>query len=227
MKTKKNLFKISLTFICLMVFTCAFAQKPFAGPSDATTPAPTAGSAVQKIVGSNESITITTTPVAGATYQWFKKDVSGTMQLVQDGTTNTYTETPTSKGYYTYQVVEANTNGCSSVSSDPFVAYVLPGWTASITASSTSICEQAHTSSVLTALPAIDDNFKYTYQWTRNGIAITGATNNTYTVTEAATGAVVFGVTVGSKLSVTAGSTATQSINVIALPAKPQVVAGL
>eukprot|EP01037_Dinobryon_pediforme_P003834 gene3834-3883_t len=180
------------------------AGQPVVGPSDATSPAPTLASAVQKIIEDNGSISLTAPVVSGITYQWFKKDASGTMQLL----------------------VESNSSGCTSVGSDLFNVYVIPAWTASITASTASVCEQAHTTSVLSALPASSGIVTYTYQWTRNGAPIAGATGNTYTVSETTAGAVNYGVSVTSSLSKTV-QTASQSITVTPLPAKPTIVASL
>jgi len=227
MTHKKTILKSLFTLLCSLAFCAVFAQKPFAGPSDATTAAPALASAVQKIVNSNGSISLSTAAVTGNTYQWFKKDATGTMQLVQQGTGNTYIEAAAGKGYYTYQLVEGNITGCTSVASDPFTMYVLPDWTASITSSANIVCEQAHSTSTLTALPVSDDNFAYIYQWTRNGAAIAGANSNTYTVSETAAGNVNYSVVVTSKLSAASNSTASQAITVIALPTKPTVVAGL
>lgn len=223
----QTILRASFTLLCSFAFCAVFAQQPFAGPSDATTAPPALASAVQKVVNSNGTISLSTTAVSGNIYQWFKKDATGTMQLVQQGTGNTYTEAAAGKGYYTYQLVEGNSTGCTSVASDPFTMYVLPDWTASITSSANTVCEQAHSTSILTALPASDSNFAYTYQWTRNGTAITGANSNTYTVSETAAGSVNYGVVVTSKLSQASNSTASQAITVIPVPTKPIVVAGL
>ena len=226
MATTRIIFKLTFTVLFTLVYVSVFAQQPVVGPSDATSPAPTLASAVQKIIEDNGSISLTAPVVSGITYQWFKKDASGTMQLVQQGTNNNYTETASGKGYYIYQLVESNSSGCTSVGSDLFNVYVIPAWTASITASTASVCEQAHTTSVLSALPASSGIVTYTYQWTRNGAPITGATGNTYTVSETTAGAVNYGVSITSSLSKTV-QTASQAITVTPLPAKPTIVASL
>jgi len=227
MKNNLTFLKAALTFLLVVVITSAFAQTPFSGPSDGTTAPPATAAAVSQVICNGSQIQLKTTATAGYTYQWYKKNpVGGAMQMVQQGTSNTYTETPTGAGYYTYQLVELNSNGCTSSSSDPFNVFVLPPLTAGITASATNICASGQTSSTLTASPVNDANYTYTYQWTRNSINISGATSNTYVVNESAVGSVTFGVIVSYTLNGNCNSTATQVINVIALPTKPVIVTG-
>lgn len=221
-----RIFKIAAIILMMLPAVAALAQTPFAGPTDATMAPPTAANLVQKVISDGDKISLSTTAVAGDGYQWFKKDVSGNMQLVQQGVSNTYTETSAGKGYYTYQLVETNANGCTSVVSDSFNIYVLPVLSPAIAATNASVCEQGHTNSVLTATPAADANYTYTYQWARNGVAIPSATSNTYSVTETAAGSVSFTVAVSYMLNPGKSAVATQTINVIPVPTKPSIVAG-
>jgi len=226
MKNKLTKLKATLTLLLIVAASAAFAQTPFAGPSDNTTAPPATAAAVQQVICSSGQIQLKTTATAGYTYQWYKKKTDGTMQLVQQGSSNTYTETPTTAGYYTYQLVVLNSNGCTSVSSDAFSIFVLPALTASIGASNVDVCSGGQTSSVLTATPASDASYTYTYQWTRNGVPIAGATANTYTVTETTPATVTFGVTIAYVLNSSCSSAATQAITVIAVPSKPTIVTG-
>ena len=227
MKHTFTTLKATITLLLIAVFTTAFAQAPFNGPSDAITAPPATAAAVQQVLCNGSQIQIKTTATAGYTYQWYKKNSSGTMVLVQQGASSTYTETSTSAGYYTYQLVVLNSNGCTSTSSDPFNIFVLPPLTAGITATNgATVCASGQTNSILTATPASDANYTYTYQWTRNGTAIAGATASTYTVTETTAGSITYGVTVAYALNGNCSSTATQSITVIAVPTKPVIVTG-
>lgn len=228
MKNKFTILKASLTLLLAIIISSAFAQTPFSGPSDAVTAPPATAAAVAQVICSGSQIQLKTTATAGYTYQWYKKNpAGGAMQLVQDGSSNTYTETPSGAGYYTYQLVVINSNGCTSISSDPFNIFVLPPITAGITATNgATVCASAQTSSVLSATPVNGSGYTYTYQWTRNGSAITGQTSSTYTVTETTAGSVTFGVTVAYTLNSSCSSSATQTITVIAVPTKPVIITG-
>jgi len=87
------------------------------------------------------------------------------------------------------------------------------------------VCEKGASSTTLTA-NVTNTNFAYSYQWTKDGTDITGATSNTYTVTEQTAGDITFGVKVSYDLNGSCAQTATQTINVIALPTKPVIAAG-
>ncbi len=227
MKQKSTTLKAALTILLTVIISAAFAQTPFTGPSDATTAPPATAAAVQQVLCNGTNVQLKTAATAGYTYQWYKKNpVGGAMQLVQQGSSNTYTETPTGAGYYTYQVIVINSNGCTSTTSDPFSIFVLPSLTAGITPSNNSVCESAQTTATLTASPLSDANYTYTYQWTRNGSPIPGATSSTYTVSEATPGSVTFGLNVAYALNSSCTSTATQIITVVPIPAKPTIVTG-
>jgi len=227
MKNSCTHLKATLTLVFTLIIATAFAQTPFSGPSDAVTAPPATAAAVQQVLCSGTQIQLNTAATAGYTYQWYKKNPStGTMQLVQSGPSTAYTETPSASGYYTYQLVVINSNGCTSTSSDAFNIFILPAITAAISATSGNVCASGQTSSTLTATPTSDANYTYTYAWTRNGVAIPGATTNTYTVNEAAAATITFGVTVSYALNSACSSTATQNITVIAVPTKPVIITG-
>jgi len=227
MKNKFTILKASLTLLLAVIISSAFAQTPFAGPSDAVTAPPATAAAVSQVICNGSQIQLKTTATAGYTYQWYKKNpAGGAMQLVQDGSSNTYTETPAGVGYYTYQLVVINSNGCTSISSDPFSIFVLPPITAAITASSATVCASGQTSSTLSATPVNGSGYTYTYQWTRNGSDIAGATSSTYTVNESTAATVTYGVTVAYSLNSNCFSTTTTTITVIAVPTKPVIITG-
>ncbi len=227
MKNKFTILKASLTLLLAIIISSAFAQTPFSGPSDAVTAPPATAAAVSQVICNGSQIQLKTTATAGYTYQWYKKNpAGGAMQLVQDGSSNTYTETPSGAGYYTYQLVVINSNGCTSTSSDPFNIFVLPPITAGITASSATVCASGQTSSTLSATPVNGSGYTYTYQWTRNGADISGATASTYTVNESTAATLTFGVTVAYSLNTSCSSTASTTITVIAVPTKPVIITG-
>jgi len=223
MKTIKSLRTI-ITLLLILSAGIAFGQ---AGPSDGTSAPPPSGTA-NKIICSSQGISLTgpqdASNVDYPTYQWYKLDASGVGHLTTS-TSRTYTETPTAPGYYKYQLVTVNANGCTSPISDVYTIYVLPPLTVSITTSnpSNTICSNTQSSIVLTAVPSNPSAYIYTYQWTRNGSNIPGATSSTYTLSETNSGSVSMGVIVTYSLNSGCSGTATQSITVSPVPAKPTI----
>lgn len=225
-----SFIKATLTILLFTATMAVFAQTVTPGPSDATTAAPTSAASVAQVLCFGSTISLKGPTDPGNTYkkyQWYKIDNTGTKQLAKEGTDNLYTETSAGAGYYSYQLVILNTNDCSSDISDPFKVYVLPELTPTIAAAGnvTTVCEKGQSSTVLTANVA-NTSFTYTYQWTRDGVDIPGATTNTYTVTEQTAASINFGVKVAYSLNGTCAQTATQSITVVPVPVKPVIVAG-
>jgi len=225
MKRKFTPIKLlfSILFSLITIVASAQTATPFQGPSDGTTAPPSSAAAVQKVICNGAQVVLTSSDVA-TTYQWYKKTSTGTMQLVQSSSSNTYTETSTTAGYYTYTLVTINSNGCASPMSDPYDVFVLPPLTPTITASSNNVCANGQTTSVLTASPANDPNYSYSYQWTRNGVNIPGATSSTYTVSELTAGTAQYDVLVSYNLNTSCSALApAQTITIIALPVKPTI----
>jgi hypothetical protein len=212
--------------ICMLTFSIANAQS--SGPSDITTPPPSAASDVNKVLCNGQNISIMgPQDPSGADYKfyhWYKVDANGN-KVLTSVTTKAYTETTTAAGYYNYQLITENTTGCTSDASDEFKVYVLPVLTPSITASSTSLCS-SNGSILLTAAVTSGTTYPIIYQWTRNGVNITGAQSNTYNVTgETASTTVTFGVIVSFTLSPTCTANTTTSITIVPLPTKPVITA--
>lgn len=227
MKKIYVLLTILLTFGLASFTTNSFAQAA-SGPSDATSAPPVNATDVGKVLCAGTNISITGPQDAGnvdfASYQWYKLDASGNKQLTSV-TSRTYTETPTGPGYYTYELVTVNASGCTSPISDPFKIYVLPTLTATITTPNSTVCAGVGTT-VLTANPTPATGYVYTYQWTRNGTNIAGATSNTYAVSgENTPGIVTFGVNIAYVLNPTCTTTATDAITIAPVPTKPTIAA--
>ena len=226
----KNTLKLSIFSIALLITVSPFFAKAanFSGPSDSTTAPPATAALVGKIVNYGQTISISGPEDANntdfAVYHWYKLDASGNKQLLTT-TTKTLTEGPTGAGYYNYELVTENANGCTSVISDEFQVFVLPRLTASVTATSNAICTGTG-SSLLTANIKITKGYTFNYQWSRNGTAIAGATASTYNVTgEAIAGVVAFELNVAYSLSSSSTVSTNTSITVTQMASKPLITA--
>lgn len=218
---------IALIFSIASLTALAQTPAPFSGPTDATSAPPASASSSVLCYGSNISLTGPTDGTGTLKYDWYKINSSNTAVLVKEGTNNdnTYTEASAGTGYYTYKLVMVNANGCTSDASDPISIYILPQLSPAIAATNASICEKGQTSTTL-SITGLNTNYTYTYQWTREGTDISGATSATYTATEQTAGTVHYGVKVSYTLNSGCSQTATTTINVIAVPSKPTIQIG-
>ncbi len=129
-------------------------------------PTPTIGANGPTVICDGSTVELTTNTYSGVTYEWEKNG-----SVIVGATGQTYTAT--TAGSYR---VKQTANGCSKKSPGIAVA-TTPGPTAVITAGgSTSLCNgDSVTLTVGTVSGA-------TYQWIKDGSAITGATAQNYTV---------------------------------------------
>jgi hypothetical protein len=226
---KKRSLTLSTILILLLSMVTFIASAQTAGPSDATTAPPATAGAVAKVLCYGSTISLSGPQDNGADfakYHWYKIDAAGVKQEVTSQTGRTYTETSGAAGYYTYQVVTENANGCTSPLSDPLQIYVLPELTVNITTPTSSMCAVASNSTVLTANVTPATGYTINYQWTRGGVDIPGATSSTYTVTNETTAATVtFGVKTSYALNSTCAATNTKDIVITPLPTKPAITA--
>lgn len=220
---------IAIVSLFILVNTVQAQVTTVKGPSDAVSSPPASASSVSQVLASNSNIALkigTASPSADVIYQWYKMDNTGTKRLVQNSNSPTLSETPSGAGYYTYQLVVSNSNQCSSEISDPFKVYVLPALQPTIAASSSTVCTNGTSTSLLTANPG-SDKYSYQYQWMLNGGAISGATGSTYTTPgNISNGDNTFTVKVAYVLSTTTTGTANQVVTAVPVPVKPTVTVG-
>ncbi len=119
-------------------------------------------------------------------------------------------------------VMGTNAGGCASPLSAVYQVYVLPALTVTVSSPLASVCSVGTNSVLLTAnTPA---GYSYTYQWTKNGVAIPGATTPTYNVTgQTTTGSITFGCNVAYTLNPACAASATKVITVVSAPKAPTI----
>ncbi len=123
------------------------------------------------------NITYSTTGATGASFSGLPTGVTG----LWSGNLVTISGTPSVSGVYNYTVTL--TGGCGTVTATGSITAA----SVSITSNISTIC--AGTSVTFTATPTAATN--PTYQWTKNGTAIAGATNSTYTTSTLANNDVI------------------------------------
>lgn len=230
MKPKFTLLKIAFFILFSALSATAFGQAtPFNIPSNTTTAPPTSATDVDKVLCFGGTINLKGRDPVVATnkYQWFKTNTSGVKVLVKEAVGNdTYSEPTNGAGYYTYELVVSNANDCSSIPSDPVRLYVLPDFTPVIAGGGT-VCEKGQTTSDLTITGLDLTKYKYTYQWSRNGQAISAADGGTadhYVVKETTAGTATYTVAVAYELNAGCNKTSTaKTITVIQVPGKPGI----
>lgn len=223
-------YKIYLFFALLMILTVNVKAQTvvMTGPSSRTSAPPVSASAVNVILAPTENISLKTGSASTSSdirYQWYKQDSTGTKYLVQDSNDPTLKETVSGYGYYIYQLLTSNSNQCTSEISDPFKVYVLPPINASVAASSGTVCANNSSTSTLTASVS-NNSFSYLYQWALNGNNISGATSAAYTTPANINSNSTYTVKVAYALKNSVTGTATQTVNVIAVPGKPSISVG-
>ncbi len=178
------------------VASCTKSVTVYSMPS---TPTISAGSSTTFCTGG--SVVLTSSSATGN--QWYKNGVA-----ISGATNQTYTAT--TSGSYT--VVVTNANGCSSTSAATTVTVNSIPSTPTISGSPTTFCSGG--SVVLTSSSASGN------QWYKNGVAISGATNQTYTATTSGTYTVVV-TTSGCSSAASAGTVVTVNSN----PSTPTISA--
>jgi hypothetical protein len=219
------------TILIVILTLTSGIVKAQTGPSDVTSAAPTSASSVNQLFCNGANAISITGPqdvngVDYTVYHWYKVNGAGT-QTLTSVTSKIYTETTTTTaGYYNYVLITESSTGCTSSASAEYKVYVLPALAPVITAASNSICSSTNGSSLLTATVTSTPGLSLTYQWTRNGVNIAGATSSTYNVTgETVAATVTFGVIVSYVINPTCTVTATKAISVIPMPGKPVITA--
>jgi hypothetical protein len=120
---------------------------------------------------SGSNVVLAANTGAGLSYQWRNNAVN-----IPGAAGSTYTAA--ASGNYTVKVTTVN--GCTAVSTPPVAVTVNPSPVSGIQLmSAANFCEG---NSVVMNATAVGSN--YTYQWYRDGNAIGGAVNNTYTATK-------------------------------------------
>lgn len=116
-----------------------------------------------------EVVTVTSTSVPGATYQWLRNGV-----VVPNATSTTLMVT--SDGFYSMEL--RNSGGCTTVSNAVEVKYLLTPSIALGNIGPTTLCDGGSVTLVS------DSGAGFVYQWMKDGAPIAGATSYSYTTNE-------------------------------------------
>src|ERR1700761_2237855 len=175
---KKSQLLLTIIFMLTLVSFSTIVRAQTPGPSETTTPPATAtdpGLSKVYCAGSTIKLTgpqdATQTPVADyAHYHWYKMAVvAGVLTPVEvtSQTTSVYTETSTTAGWYEYELVTENANGCLSPVSTMLKVYVLPTLSVTISTTAASLCQNSATAPTLTANATPATPYTLHYQWTK------------------------------------------------------------
>lgn len=241
MKTKFTFIKALIIVVISSIAITASAQAPaplptptpFQGPS---TPGNAPGATpVSHYICAGANVSLLSTPLGASQYVWWKYNpATSQWQVVAAGSSNTYLEQSTNPGFYTYEVQTVNLNGCESPISSPINVFALPPITPLITGPQ-NVCVAVPGNPVTFTLTASVKNdpggYTYTYQWTKDGFDIPGATSSTYSPPapgETIAGTYNYGVRISysSALyngSLCTGTSAPYPVTVTPLPATPVI----
>lgn len=220
------------------------APTPFSGPTISTN-VPFSSIPVDHFICTGSPVSLIS-PTPGVTnYLWWKQQSSATGPWIlvgNTGSTNTYTESSTTPGYYTYKVQTENALGCESPISNPINIFALPPIVPTITPPM-NVCQSITNIPApfsLSATPVADGTYTYTYQWFRDSgsgpIDIPSTTNpsaitpNLTGLTETTPGTVTYGVRISyatalgqSTGTTTCTATKTTTVTVVAAPVTPVI----
>ena len=240
MKTKFTFIKALIIIVISGLAITASAQAPAPLPNPvpfqgASTPGNAPGATtVNHYICTGANVSLVGTPIGASSYVWWKYNpATGQYQVVASGSSNTYLEQSTTAGYYTYKVQTVNVNGCESPISNPINVFALPPITPVISGpQNVCVAVPNPVSFTLTAKVQNDPGgYTYTYQWTKDGVDILGATSSTYTPPPpgiTVSGTYQYGVRISYDPSVYDGSQCTGTsapypVTVAPLPATPVI----
>jgi hypothetical protein len=195
---------IRTSFFAVLFSLCTSVAFAATAPSITTQPAAKTATA-----GQSASFTVVATGTAPLSYQWMK---SGTNISGATGATYTISSTTTaSTGSYTVAV--SNSAGSKTSNAATLTVNVTPAITTQPTSQTVTAGQSVSFTVVATGTPAP------TYQWKKNGTAISGATSATYTIASTTTSSAgTYTVTVTNTAGSVTSSNAVLTVNAAAAP---------
>lgn len=163
------------TYYCTITSACGTNQSNSLSLTILPTPNAVITSPASTVICTPQSRTLSAVPVSGCTYQWYNgaSPINGAVDSVYDATT---------AGNYSVRLK----SGVCVGTSNTVTLTTASGVVASVTTSGyPQICSGEVFTMSATA------NASYTYQWTKNGTAISGATASTYSTGSAGNYAVI------------------------------------
>lgn len=172
--------------------------------------------------GGNTTLTATTSDVVGSlSYNW------NTTPACTTATTGTLSPTTTTDYTVTVTATSANLNTCSVTANKTVTVTVLDPsqYTISAISGTNAIC--AGETTTLTANPSTtQENYTYTYQWLKGGVAIADATESTFT-TPALRSTTTYSVEIKAKVGDCTSEADTSADYPVTVNARPQVTIAL